>query len=127
MNDVKILKADSKKGFNFLAGINREIIPSHVSKIADSIKTMGAVTRPVIIAEIDFLDNDKKKYIIDGQHLYTACLRLKIDIPYILVKIESTKDLIEKIAFGQFSSVWKGRVKQQPSNDGVSKMSEAPR
>lgn len=103
----KLLPANSKKGFMMLEGINREIIPSHVSKIAESIQTYQQIVRQVIVAKLSFLPNSGGKlYIIDGQHLYIACIRLKCDIPYeeILVEIKSLPELIEKIALLNTSS-----------------------
>lgn len=94
---IKWLPANSKKGFSLLAGINRVIKPMQTAKMAVSIKRMGVV-RPVVIAEIAFLTGKKERYIIDGQHLYMACLKLSIDVPYITVKIKDKRDLVETIA-----------------------------
>jgi hypothetical protein len=101
MKHVMILKKNAKNGFYFLSGINREIIPSHVSVISESIEFIGAVTRPVIVVKISFLPGGTKYYIIDGQHLYLACIRLECDIPYIVLdssKIKDIPSLIETIA-----------------------------
>jgi hypothetical protein len=100
---IKWLSADSKKGFLFLAGLNRSIIPYHVTKMSVSIDKLGVV-RPVIIATLSFITGRPEKYIIDGQHLYTACLRNKIDVPYIEIVIEDKIDLVEKIALLNSSS-----------------------
>jgi hypothetical protein len=97
------LKVGSKKGFYFLAGINRAVSPNHVTKLANSISKMGII-RPVIIAELSFITGVKQKYIIDGQHLYNACLRLGLDIPYVIIQIKDQQDLIEKIALLNASS-----------------------
>lgn len=108
MNIVKILSASAKKGqFHFLEAINRAVAPAHVTKIADSIETFDEVLRPVIVAEVDFF-GARRKYIIDGQHLYHALMRLGRDIPYVEVKIKTLEELIEKIALLNSSSKsWK--------------------
>ncbi len=89
------LKQGSKKGFSLLAGINRPIVPSHVTKLASSIELMGII-RPVVVAKIPFIGNDV--YIIDGQHLYMACIRLGVEIPYVFIEVQDKLHLIEQIA-----------------------------
>jgi hypothetical protein len=95
---INYLSKDSKKGFNLLAGINRPITPSQVSKMAESIQYFDGILRPVIVCKVNFLDGIEKTYIVDGQHLYMACMRLKIDIPYLEIEVKDHKDLVEKIA-----------------------------
>lgn len=106
---IQTLKANSKQGFHLLAGINREIKPAHVSEMAESIQLMGVI-RPVVVATISHLPGGKKLYIIDGQHLYTACLRLKIDTPYVELSTETVDTLpklIETIALlNSTSKTW---------------------
>lgn len=101
--EVRILKKNASKGFSLLAGINRPINPSQVTKLSNSIDMMGII-RPVVIAKIDFLDAKSVDYIIDGQHLYTALLRLNKDIPYTEIKVKDTTELVEKIAMLNASS-----------------------
>lgn len=101
--EVKILKKNSTKGFSFLAGINRAINPSQVTRLADSIDKMGII-RPVVITKIKFIDSKEKEYIIDGQHLYTACLRNNLDIPYVTIEIKNVQELVETIALLNASS-----------------------
>lgn len=104
---IKYLGANATKGFSLLTSINRAIIPAQVSKIAESIQKFKQILRPVIIAYIDFIpEMPTGYYIIDGQHLYTACLRLQMDTPYIELseKITSIAELIEKIALLNSSS-----------------------
>lgn len=101
--NTKILKSRSGKGFSFLASINRPVVPSHVTKMSESINKMGVI-RPVIISNIDFISGKSENYIIDGQHLYLACMRSNIDIPYIELEIKDKEDLIEKIALSNNSS-----------------------
>ena len=97
-NSWKWLDANSKKGFAILAGINRPINPAHVSKLAESIRDFGMCIRPVLVAHVKFLPSGPAWYIIDGQHLYIAALRLKLDIPYIEMEVNSLEELIERIA-----------------------------
>lgn len=101
--EIKTLKLSGKKGFSLLAGINRNIIPSHVTKLANSVDAMGII-RPVVVSTFNFLDGKDVTYIIDGQHLYTACLRLNLDIPYVEIKINTVEELVEKIALLNASS-----------------------
>lgn len=95
--NINILKANSKKGFSLLANINRPVSPSHVTKIADSVKEIGIV-RPVVVADISFITHINITYIIDGQHLYHALIRLQVDIPYVKIVIKTKAQLIETIA-----------------------------
>lgn len=100
---IKWLSASSKKGFMLLAGLNRSIVPYHVTKMAIAVDKLGIV-RPVIVAKLSFITGKPEIYIIDGQHLYTACLRNKLDVPYIEIEIEDKIDLVEKIALLNSSS-----------------------
>lgn len=94
---------NGRKSLKYLAGINRPIIPSHVTKLAASLDKMGVI-RPVVIAEIEFIDGKKAWYIIDGQHLFNACLRNNVDIPYVFIDVKDKQDLVEKIALLNASS-----------------------
>jgi hypothetical protein len=100
---ILTLLKGSKTAFSYLAGINRPVVPAHVTKLAESINKMGVI-RPVLVAEIDFITGKKVKYIIDGQHLFNACLRNNIDIPYKYIDINDKADLVEKIALLNASS-----------------------
>lgn len=94
---------NSKKSVKYLAGINRPIIPYHVTKLAQSVTTMGVI-RPIVIANISFIDGNPGWYIVDGQHLFNALLRNGLDIPYIFIDVKDKKDLVEKIALLNASS-----------------------
>lgn len=100
---IRYLKVKGNKGFSILAGINRPIKPAQVEKIAISIKRMGVV-RPVIVAKIKFITGKEETFILDGQHLYHACLKLGIDIPYTFIEVTDKKDLVETIALLNSSS-----------------------
>lgn len=99
---IQILRKDGSKGFKFLTGINRDIIPSQVTKLASSIECMGII-RPVVVADIDFL-GEKGTYILDGQHLFYALMRLDQDIPYTKIQVKDKKDMIVKISLLNASS-----------------------
>jgi hypothetical protein len=101
--EIKTLKTTGSKGFSVLAGINRAIVPSHVTKLANSLEKMGVV-RPVVVSTIDFVDGSKKTYIIDGQHLYHALMRMGWDIPYTEIVIKDSVDLAEHLALLNASS-----------------------
>lgn len=103
LKNMKWLKADSKQGFNILAGINRPIKPNHVTKLAESLNKMGLV-KPVTIAVLDFITGKKEKYLIDGQHTYNGCIRNSMDIAYVEITIKDKQDLVEHIALLNASS-----------------------
>jgi hypothetical protein len=104
---IKTLNLEGKKSFSLLAGINRPILPAQVTKLSESINKMDVI-RPVIVTTVDFINGKPTTYIIDGQHLFHACIRNKKDIPYISIEVKDTKDLIEKIALLNSSSKsWK--------------------
>ena len=100
---VKILAKTSPKKIHLLAGINRPIAASHVTKLAESVKTIGII-RPMVLSDISFITGKKETYIIDGQHLHAACSRLGVDIPYIEISIKDEQELVERIALLNASS-----------------------
>ena len=100
---IKELKLSGSKGFAMLAGINRAIVPNHVTKMATSLEKMGPI-RPVVVSTIDFIVGSPVTYIIDGQHLYHAMMRLGWDIPYTEIIIKDSVDLAEHLAMLNNSS-----------------------
>jgi len=100
---MKWLSLTSNIKFSYLAGINRPINPAQVTKLAKSLETM-TVIRPVVIAEMSFVNGKIGKYIIDGQHIFNALIRLGWEIPYVTIKVENKQDLVEKIAMLNASS-----------------------
>lgn len=99
-----MLRVKGNQGFSTLEGINRPIVPSHVTKMATSIESMGII-RPVVVAAVPFLKHGNTSlHIVDGQHLYHACIRLGIDIPYTEVTVNDTVHLIETLAMLNNSS-----------------------
>lgn len=89
--------------FNFLSGINRPTLAAHINKMRRSILNMGCV-RPIVVAELDFIDGVLRRYIIDGQHLFEALRGLELSIPYSLVEVRDKEELIQKIALLNASS-----------------------
>jgi len=83
--------------------MNRGIDSKHVQKMIASIRKMG-VLRCVITTTTDIIEGEKKRYIIDGQHLATALEREGKSIPYIEINVESEQDLVEKMAYLNNSS-----------------------
>lgn len=100
--NVRYLKLLSGKGFSLLSGVNRKVIPSNVSKLAESISKMGVI-RPVVVANFTY-NGVKDYYILDGQNLYHALIRLEMDIPYVEVSVNSNAELVETIALLNTSS-----------------------
>ena len=95
---LKQLKwSTSKTKFMYLASINRPITPNQVTKLAESITAMGVI-RPVVVSDITFITGKKETYIIDGQHLYNALLRLGMPVPYVHITIKDKAHLVETIA-----------------------------
>lgn len=103
LKNVQWITKSSKITFNFLSGINRGINAAQVTKLAKSLELIGNI-RPVIVARISFITGKLQHFVIDGQHLYNALLRLGWDIPYIVIDVKDKKDLVEKIALLNASS-----------------------
>lgn len=101
-NNLKIQHATNYSIFSILP-MNREINSGHVQKMIESIKLMGII-RPVVVCETDTIDGIKKKYILDGQHLATACEREGLPIPYMTINITNEKDIVCKMAMLNNSS-----------------------
>lgn len=101
-NNLKIQHATSYSMFSILP-MNREINSGHVQKMIESIKLMGII-RPVVICETDAIEGIKKKYILDGQHLATACEREGLAIPYMTINVKDEKDIVSKMAMLNNSS-----------------------
>lgn len=103
LKSMKWLSLNGNIKFSYLAGINRAINPSQVTKLAKSLEMMGAI-RPVVIAELAFISGKLGKYIIDGQHIFNALIRLGWEIPYVTIQVKDKQDLVEKIALLNASS-----------------------
>lgn len=103
LKNIKWLTELSKTAFLYLAGINRPVNPSHVTKQVKSISMLGCV-QPVVVTEIDFINGKKGFYIIDGQHKFNALLRLGEEIPYVVIDLKNKEELVEAIALLNASS-----------------------
>lgn len=103
LRDIKWITNSSKISLKYLAGINRAIKPAQVSILAKALALMGCI-RPVVVCYIDFICGKKEYYIIDGQHLFNALMRLGWPIPYVVIDVKDKKDLVEKIALLNSSS-----------------------
>jgi hypothetical protein len=83
--------------FHFLTHINRDVVKSHVRTIRNSIEDMDCI-RPLVCANVDFIDGIKRRYIVDGQHLFHALVDLDREIPYVMITCKTEEELIRKIA-----------------------------
>jgi hypothetical protein len=95
-------KTTNYKMFSTLP-MNREIRSEHVEKLVKSIRTMGII-RPVIICKTDVLEGEMKNYIVDGQHLATACEREGLSVPYVNITCKDEIDIVEKMGMLNNSS-----------------------
>jgi len=98
----------STEQLEFLPGVQRTLVLKHVERLAESILLYGMI-RPIIVVEVDFIDGYMRKYIADGQHALTACMRLGVPIPYIVVDgITNYTELTKLVAMLNSSSKsWK--------------------
>ena len=96
---MKHIKQKITKDYSkfYLLPMNREIQAVHVEKMVNSIRSMGCI-RDIVVAETNLIDGIKRKYIIDGQHLVSACQREGLPIVYRLVQINTDEELVEKMA-----------------------------
>lgn len=106
LKNLKWLKKDET--LNFLPGVQRKMILAHSNVLTNSIQLYGFI-RPVIVAEIDFIDGYMRKYIVDAQHGLMSCMRLGIPIPYIVIpNINNYDDLTNLVSMLNSSSKpWK--------------------
>ena len=104
---VKIISAAiAKTKFKLFNGVNRLIRSGHVNKMMSSIRLMSVI-RPIIVAKYTF-NGVPGYYILDGQNLFTALIKLNIDVPYIEMNVEDDRDLIYRMALLNNSSrAWK--------------------
>ena len=103
LKNLKWLSLSGNIKFSYLAGINRPINPSQVTKLAMSLEKMTSL-RPIIIARISFITGKPENYIIDGQHSFNAHMRLGWEVPYITIPIKNKEELVETIALLNASS-----------------------
>lgn len=103
LKNIKWLTESSKTAFSLLAGINRPVNPSHVTKVATSIDKLGCL-QPIIVTQIDFINGKRLYYILDGQHKFNALMRLGEEVPYVVIDIKDKQELVEAIALLNASS-----------------------
>ena len=103
LKNIKWLTESSKTAFSLLAGINRPVNPSHVTKVATSIDKLGCL-QPIIVTQIDFINGRNQYYILDGQHKFNALMRLGEEVPYVVIDIKNKQELVEAIALLNASS-----------------------
>lgn len=83
MKDTIIKKTKEYEKFKFFE-FNREINEGLVKRLMKSIKEIGYIeAKPVLV--------DKDYGILDGQHRFTACMNLGIEINYSVIKGDSHK------------------------------------
>lgn len=99
---MKVYKTKSYKKFHLLP-MNREIIATHASKMADSIKSMGSI-RPIVCCETAVVDGINKLWVLDGQHLLTGLERLKKEVHYIKIDVKDELDIVRKMGLLNSSS-----------------------
>lgn len=86
--------------------VNRDIQSGHVKSLIKSIQMMGLV-RDVILVKAPFI-HKTKLFLVDGQHLREACLKLKLDMTCKVIETESIEDLIAKIStLNSTAKCWK--------------------
>jgi hypothetical protein len=69
--------------FGFIKG-NREINPTNLNNITESLKKKQVLESTIIIG-VDDVSNDGKPYkIIEGQHRFTACSELGLPVSFII-------------------------------------------
>jgi sulfur transfer complex TusBCD TusB component (DsrH family) len=82
----KILKTKDYSLFQVFK-FNRPVNEGLVKRIMESIKEIGYMEgKPVLV--------DEEMAIIDGQHRFTACERLGIEVPYVMTSVDPQKEII---------------------------------
>lgn len=98
----------ARESIFFLEGVNREVNPYTVAGLVESITRIGMTIRPVILADLQFEGLRKPGwYIIDGQNLFTALIKMKQDIPFEIMECPTMHDVIrEMTAVNSTSRRW---------------------
>ena len=88
MNSEEAYKVYTTKDYSIFKRLvgNRDIPESRISKIVESIQTIGWVHNPIIVNE--------KMEVIDGQGRLTALQRLKMPVEYIIAEGAGNKECI---------------------------------
>lgn len=87
-DEMKSYNVHVTKDYNIFKRLvgNRDIPESRISKIVESIQTIGWVRNPIIVNE--------KMEVIDGQGRLTALQRLKMPVEYIIAEGAGNKECI---------------------------------
>lgn len=86
---------------------NRVIMPRHVDKLVKSVQEMGIV-RALVTTVNEDVDGQKKRWILDGNHLYLALVRLGLPVYYVDVPTTDVNHMIHLMAMLNTSSKgWK--------------------
>lgn len=93
---------DNYEMFHLLP-MNRVINGKTVELMVKSIRNMGTI-RPMVCIKTNVFDGVMRTYVIDGQHLLTACQREQIPVPYTYIDVEDELDIVHKMAFLNNSS-----------------------
>ena len=83
--------------FGFISG-NREINPSNLEKIKESLKTKQILESAIIVGYSPNDPEGKIFKIIEGQHRFTACMQLGIPFSFIIRKDFDINDYTKSIA-----------------------------
>jgi hypothetical protein len=83
--------------FGFISG-NREINPSNLEKIKESLKTKQILESAIIVGYSPNDPEGKIFKIIEGQHRFTACMQLGIPFSFIIRKDFDVQDYSKSIA-----------------------------
>lgn len=92
---MKVKSTKNYSRFHYLPA-NRKVMPKHVDNMVKSIQAMGII-RPVVVGRTSIDSTGEKAFIIDGQHLESACRRLDIAVPYVEIDVNSEEDMITKM------------------------------
>ena len=106
--NVQYLSPKQKDSVKLLVGINRDVSIAHVNRIVESMQRVNANTGVIVMADLKIpelhLDG---RYIIDGQHRFFALVRLNKAIPYMVLKINTTEELVATVAgYNTSSKAW---------------------
>lgn len=84
-NTMMVRHTENYSRFHLLPSINRGITGQRVTKMHRSVSLMGCI-RPVVIAKLSFPTGVEHDYVLDGQSLVQALIRLGLPIPYVYIE-----------------------------------------
>lgn len=83
--------------------VNRIAIDPNVEKLCESVKRKG-ILRDILVSQVSLKGGPIKTYILDGNHLYVALIKLGMDIPIRYVCVKDEKEFIDTMSFFNSSS-----------------------